>query len=167
MARLVAAEADAGDAPDAMLRLSGLAIAEPGDVSRIASRLRLSTEERKALIVIGDGVIADLGAIGPHRAREIVFRRGSAASRRLALALAAIAPDRKAEAARLHETAARWKPPLLPVSGADLVARGMKPGPAIGTLLVELETWWVTQDFPSPERTRAQLGALLATHGIG
>ncbi|MGD9805131.1 MAG: CCA tRNA nucleotidyltransferase [Hyphomicrobiaceae bacterium] len=165
MERLAAAEADVGDAPDAMLRLSGLAVAEPGDVARLTSRLRLSSEERKALIVIDDREVAELGTIDAHRAREIVFHRGGAVGRRLALALAAVAPDRKAEATLLRETAATWKPPVLPVSGADLIARGMQPGPEIGALLARLESWWIAQDFPPPERTLTQLEALLAARG--
>lgn len=162
MESLVAAEAEAGAAPDAMLRLSGLAIAVPDDIPRMAARLRLSTEERKALLVVDRDVVAKLGAIDARRAREIVYRNGPAESRRLSLVLAAVSPDRHAEAALLRETAASWQRPQLPVSGADLVARGLQPGPAIGELLAGLESWWIAHDFPPPDRVLAQLDTLLA-----
>jgi poly(A) polymerase len=49
------------------------------------------------------------------------------------------------------------------VTGADLVARGILPGPAIGKLLAELEGWWIAQDFPAEQATIAQLQSLLAS----
>lgn len=162
MAGVVAAEAVAGEEPDAMLRLSGLAIATSDDIPRVARRLRLSTEERKSLLVIDREALAKLGTIDGHRARAIVYREGAAAARRQALALAAIVPERLQEAALLRETAATWQPPRLPVSGADVMARGMRPGPAIGALLGELEAWWIAEDFPPPDRTLQQLEAYLA-----
>jgi poly(A) polymerase len=54
---------------------------------------------------------------------------------------------------------AGWTEPRFPLSGADLQAAGMKPGPEMGRLLSELEAWWVAADF-SPDRAAclAQLG---------
>jgi poly(A) polymerase len=165
--RIVAAEAEAGGASDAMLRLAGLAIAVADDIPRVADRLRLSSEERKALFVIDRQALTGLGTVDPRRAREIVYRKGAAASRRCALALAAVAPERKAEADRLLRTAAQWQPPRLPVTGADLIARGMPPGPAIGKLLAELEGWWIAQDFPAEQATIEQLQSLLSSRDAG
>ena len=36
----------------------------------------------------------------------------------------------------------------LPVRGADLIARGVPPGPAIGKALAEIEQRWVGAGFP-------------------
>jgi poly(A) polymerase len=33
------------------------------------------------------------------------------------------------------------------VSGADLIAAGMQPGPALGAELARLEDWWVAGGF--------------------
>ena len=41
----------------------------------------------------------------------------------------------------------RWPIPSLPVSGRDLLAAGMNPGPEIGVTLRKLEDWWVASDF--------------------
>jgi poly(A) polymerase len=38
--------------------------------------------------------------------------------------------------------------PEFPVSGADLIARGIKPGPAMGRTLRALEDWWIAAGFP-------------------
>ena len=43
--------------------------------------------------------------------------------------------------------ARRWTPPDLPVSGADALALGLKPGPQVGTLLEAVERWWIDGDF--------------------
>ena len=41
----------------------------------------------------------------------------------------------------------RWPVPVLPVTGADLLAAGMNPGPDIGVTLRRLEDWWVASGF--------------------
>ena len=41
----------------------------------------------------------------------------------------------------------QYAPGEFPVSGADLIARGMKPGPAIGAELERLETIWIASGF--------------------
>jgi poly(A) polymerase len=41
----------------------------------------------------------------------------------------------------------QWHIPVLPVSGGDLLAAGMKPGPEIGATLKGLEDWWVASGF--------------------
>jgi poly(A) polymerase len=52
-----------------------------------------------------------------------------------------------AEWKNLLELADRWPIPVLPVSGRDLLAAGMSPGPEIGVMLSRLEDWWVASDF--------------------
>lgn len=162
MASVVAAEGDAGSSPDAMLRLSALAIAVEDDIPRLAQRLRLSGDERKALFAVDVGVLAGFGEIDARRAREIVYRNGSAPSHRLALALAGLLPQRDVEARLLRETALNWPRPRMPITGADLVGRGLEPGPGIGALLADVEAWWVAQDFPDRDRTLRHLETLLA-----
>ncbi|UTW54457.1 CCA tRNA nucleotidyltransferase [Kordiimonas sp. SCSIO 12610] len=46
----------------------------------------------------------------------------------------------------LHDLAA-WNIPVFPVSGRDLIALGMMPGPAISVSLNALEALWVESDF--------------------
>ena len=161
LAGVVAAEASFGDAPpDAMLRLSALAIAATDDIARVASRLRLSNDERRALLVVDRALAAGLGPIDARRARRLVYERGAASCRRLAAAIAAVEPEREAEARQLRELARTWQPPRLPVTGAELVAQGMVPGPGVGALLGRLETWWIEHDFPDAPTVRAQLETL-------
>jgi poly(A) polymerase len=40
-----------------------------------------------------------------------------------------------------------WPIPHLPISGADLMAAGLSPGPAIGQRLARAESAWIDADF--------------------
>ena len=48
----------------------------------------------------------------------------------------------------------------MPVTGADVTAAGVAPGPMVGEVLREVEAWWIDQDFTS-DRDQA-LGRLKA-----
>jgi poly(A) polymerase len=39
------------------------------------------------------------------------------------------------------------EPPRFPLSGSDLLAHGIKPGPEVGRILHGLEDWWLASDF--------------------
>lgn len=59
-----------------------------------------------------------------------------------------------------------WTPRTLGLSGADVLAAGAPPGPRVGEILRELETWWMDEDFPEdPEAVREGLAAVL--RGLG
>ena len=159
--RVVDAEARALAPPDAMLRLSALAIAAQDDIARLAGRLRLSNEERRELIVIDRTLPGAVGPINERRARQLVYRRGAVSSVRIALALEAVEPNRSDDAAVLIETARVWTPPALPVSGRDLIASGLEPGPRLGALLATFEDWWVDNDFPKGASVDTRLATLI------
>src|SRR3546814_13259643 len=48
--------------------------------------------------------------------------------------------------------AADWTPPVFPLKGRDLLTLGLKPGPAVGRLLEEIERWWVDNDRSEERR---------------
>ncbi len=54
---------------------------------------------------------------------------------------------RAAGYSRLLEFTQSWERPAFPVSGADLIAAGMKSGPELGARLKALEEKWVASDF--------------------
>jgi hypothetical protein len=50
----------------------------------------------------------------------------------------------------------------LPVSGRDVVALGVPPGPEIGHIIETLDLWWMTAGFPADEAlVRERLEALV------
>ena len=42
----------------------------------------------------------------------------------------------------------RTEPPRFPITGDDLMARGIDPGPYLGAMLRALEDWWMAAGFP-------------------
>ena len=52
-----------------------------------------------------------------------------------------------AELRRMAAFAETWEKPVFPLSGKDLVAAGVEPGPAVGERLRELEERWIASGF--------------------
>ncbi|PZO86500.1 MAG: CCA tRNA nucleotidyltransferase [Micavibrio aeruginosavorus] len=80
--------------------------------------------------------------------REAVYRFGNAVTLQgyfIRLALRDDLPDLD-----LLDIARYWQAPSFPIGGADLMAQGISPGPALGQKLQELEEKWIKSDF-SPE----------------
>jgi poly(A) polymerase len=44
-----------------------------------------------------------------------------------------------------------WTPPVLPLTGAQIMAAGVPQGPKIGAVMREVEAWWIDADFPDDE----------------
>jgi poly(A) polymerase len=134
--------------PDAMRRLAALGVAVTEDAKRIATRLRLSNAEAKALDSMGHRWWR-LAGMDEARARRRLYRLGEAAYRdRLMLAWARTGGEaaRWIELARLPE---RWGAPKFPLKAADFTARGIAEGPALGQVLALAEDAWLAADFPA------------------
>ena len=148
-AAMAAVERALGHAPDAELRLGALAVAVTEDARRVAQRLRLSNAEAKRLDSMGhrcwrlrgmDDAVARrrLYRVGPDRYRD-----------RIKLAWARAGGD--GDAARWVELATlpeRWTAPKFPIKAADMIARGIGEGPALGHILTLAEDAWLASNFP-------------------
>ncbi len=160
LAALVALEP--GTDRDPLRRLAVLLPADAGRgmAAEVARRLRLSRAEGARLeACAGAALPADRGAL-----RAALHRDGAAALRDHVLVAAARARRMPGDIAAALDEIAAWHPRALPVSGADVLALGGAPGPAVGRLLAALEAWWVAADFvPDREACRAQLRRLMAT----
>ncbi|MBX9813718.1 MAG: polynucleotide adenylyltransferase [Proteobacteria bacterium SG_bin5] len=142
LARVAAFEAAAGLDPHAIRRLAALLPDDPALGDAIGARLKLSNAQRKRLIAALDSSLA------PPRALAYQLGPESAADR---LALHA-ALD---EALAAWRAIADWPVPRLPLSGGELVARGLRKGPDVARTLRAIEARWVAEDFPGPERFAA------------
>ncbi|HWT43185.1 MAG TPA: CCA tRNA nucleotidyltransferase, partial [Sphingopyxis sp.] len=109
---------------------------------QVASRLRLSTRQRKHLAALG-GNRFDVGrpvrqlahAIGIDAARDVHLLGGDPVA---------------------VEALSGWVVPELPLKGGDIVARGIAAGPEVARILKAVEAAWVAEDFPDAARV-AQL----------
>ena len=149
--RMIAIEAAAGAAPDAVRRLGALAVFVGEDADRLFERLRLSNAEFDRLRSMADGWRRVSAGLSAPDARALLYRLGPTAfSDRLLLAW-----SRSQDAAddsrwrTFLELPARWQVPSCPIGAADLMERGIPKGPALGAALREAEAAWIAADFPS------------------
>jgi poly(A) polymerase len=154
LARIVAIERGRGLEPDAMLRLAALAVETPEDAARIGAAFRLSRAER-GVLDLSPRAHAHLSVpLPPRAARALLYREGPDRYRRLvALSWAralntTITSNEWSTALALPDS---WSAPRFPVAGADILARGIPAGPAVGDALRALEAWWIERDF-EPDR---------------
>ena len=115
----------------AIRRLAALLPPDAALLDRIATRLRLSNADRKRLVLTAERA--------PGLA-EIAYRDGldSAVDRGL------LRGD-----ADLGGFVAGWVQPVMPLSGRDLIARGVPAGPRVSRALGEIERAWIAAGFPA------------------
>lgn len=143
--RLVRAEAAAQVEPDVLRRLIALGPADAERAEGLAARLRLSTRQRKH-------IAATLSASDAMSGRELAYRNGAGVARDAALL--------RGDATAAAELAA-FEPPLFPLRGRDLIARGVPAGPEVARLLKQIEAAWIAKGFPGSDGTAALVDAAL------
>ncbi len=147
------AEAASGLASDPVRRLGALAVATPEDAERLWERLRLSNSEHERLASMGDGWRRISPGMGEQGARALLYRLGPERfTDRVLLAWSrsdAGASDRGWQT--LAGMPRRWTAPAFPIRAADLMARGLEKGPALGAAMRAAEDAWIAADFPQDE----------------
>ena len=149
--RVIAAERIEGWTPDPLFRLEAILPPHRARIDALAERLRLSRAEAARLHCWADAPEADLTISESDLAKRL-YRGGREGIRdRLRHALAREVEQGHHEAvAALGKQIAfveLWSPPVFPLSGKDLVARGIAPGPEVGRRLQELEQRWIESGF--------------------
>ena len=156
LAALVALEKDLDLVPEPLLRLAALIDLSPTAVRSLAGRLRLSNKQRARLESLSAPPLAVTVEMSREDLRRATYRLGAQALRDLLLIAwakgrvtdPALAAGRLAEALKdLSSEAA----PAFPLTGADLRRLGVPQGPGLGTLLGDLEDWWLEQNM-GPDR---------------
>lgn len=140
--RLHGNEDAAGVAPAPLRRLAALLPANAAVAEQVASRLRLSTRQRKHL-----AALAAYRSDTARPPRQLAHAIGIDAARDVHL----LAGD-PASAAAAAKALAGWDVPALPLKGGDLVARGIAAGPEVARILKAVEAAWVAEDFPDAAR---------------
>lgn len=141
--------------PDAMRRLACVLTVDKAGAEAVAQRLRLSNAETARLVALAAPETKPDCDMDDRAARRMLHRLGAETVRDLILIAWA---ERKAVNARtplgetdrwthLLDMADGWQPVTLPVKGADLLERGVAPGPRVGALLARLEDWWEAGDY--------------------
>ncbi|QNQ63027.1 CCA tRNA nucleotidyltransferase [Brucella sp. 6810] len=153
---LVRTQSDLGWQADPLLRLESLVPPDAVRMEELGKRMKMSNAERARL-----EAWARADAVKPglsEQALKKAIYRGSkqALLDRIRLAYAAARQEAVGsdEAmicaggfARLLDAAEHYDAPVFPVTGGDLLARGIEKGPGLGETLRSLETLWIDSGF--------------------
>lgn len=137
LAALIAAEDAAKVAPDGLRRLAALLPEDPQRAAEIAARLKLSNSAKGRL------VHAATRTTVPDDPRALAYSIGAEAS------LDRLLLTGDPRAAQWAGPLSHYTRPRLPISGKDLIAMGLPPGPAVSRRLGEVEQLWVAAGFPA------------------
>lgn len=148
-AALAELEADQLFECEPVLRLAALLPNDQIAAATLAERLRLSNADRERLVAVVSPTPALKSWMSPREIRREIYRVGNAVFRDRAKLAWAAAPGTAAvmQWRGLIALADGWSPPVLPISGADVVKAGVPKGPMVGEVLREVEAWWIDHDF--------------------
>lgn len=145
LTRLTKLEPPSKSGADAIRRLAAL-IAD--DAEGLARKLKFSNADRERLVALMAPVALSDDAV---EQRKLLYRLGRDLYIDRVLVTAAVSGE-IALVKKLLGAAAKWKPVAFPLRGADIAAAGVAEGPAIGTLLGEIEAWWEEGDFKATRK---------------
>jgi poly(A) polymerase len=164
--RLEAFEAHHRLTPNIPLRLAAIGCRTDEDAVRLFERLRLSNAESARMTQAIAGTAFFAGNTDERAGRRALYELDSDEAFRDAVSLAFAWSGEPAEDAtweRLIALPARWTAPVFPLGGRDVIGGTAARGPLVGTLLRDIEQWWIDNDFgPDEETLRARLQQMAA-----
>jgi poly(A) polymerase len=153
---LIATETALDWEADPMLRLMAIVPPDPDRMRALAAQLKMSRAEAARLCAWAAAPVLKPTAAITVLDRELYRHGCEPLCDRIRLSLVSARARAEAEPAALTEAAGfsrhlaqakDWTRPAFPVSGADLIARGVEPGPGMGARLSALEDRWVDSNF--------------------
>ena len=164
LARLVEIEAAEGLAADPPRRLAAL-LAGPEAVGAVAGRLRLSNAIRDRMEAALQAP-KPLPSLAADELKTLRYRLSAESYRDRALIAAAEGDSTAGDDWHRVFGFSDWQPPRFPIRAQDALDRGARPGPELGQLMKELETWWIARDFhPDRAACLVELALRLARSG--
>ena len=136
---------------DPVRRLTALTVLITEDAERLWQKLRLSNAEHARLVAMAEGWRRISPALGDNAACALLYRWGAEFFvDQVLLGWARSGADAKDENWRkLASLPQRWTVPEFPLRAADVMARGVGKGPALGAALKTAETAWIAAGFPT------------------
>lgn len=136
--------------PDSLLRIETMMRPEAANVIGFCKRLKLSARESKRLMAWAGTQIGELPK-DEAALDQLLYRDGSSGiCDALKLRLAGLDETDDEQAKKLAAFiphCQKWKRPVFPVKGEDLIKVGMKSSVEIGNALKRLEVLWIKSDF--------------------
>ena len=158
LGRVADIEAAGGWDSDAARRLAALAIHDRREAELLRTQLRLSNEERDRLLGVAEG----LSLIARHRPApdaaailHLLHACGRAAALDTVMLRHAESPEAADDPAwqAAARAVATLAVPVLPVSGSDLLDRGLAAGPRVGAVLKDVQARWIRAGFAADPAT--------------
>jgi poly(A) polymerase len=143
-------EAAIGAAADPVRRLGALGVWVAEDAERLWQKLRLTNAEHERLSSMGEGWRQISLGLSEQSQRALLYRLGPLHFTDAAL-LAWARSEATAHETTWHDLSSlpqRWTTPAFPLKAADLMARGIEKGPALGAAMRAAEDAWIAADFP-------------------
>ena len=135
--------------PDPLLRLMAMSAREPFQIALLCKRLKMSSRETKRLRDWAeDSTPLDPNAEDREKLKAIYLAGKQVVMDRAHMRAAG--EDDPLQSKRwidLADLAENWTPPEFPLSGKDMKAAGIKPGPHMGKMLDALKALWVRSGF--------------------
>jgi poly(A) polymerase len=152
-ANMIKVEEATGLAPDAVRRLGALAVFIAEDAERLRAKLRLFNAEHERLTAMADRWWRVSPALGEQGARALLYRLGPIDYLDRVLLAWTRAPQGATDPTWLDLAGvpARWTAPPFTLKSADLVARGVVRGPALGEAMRAAEETWIAAGFPEDQ----------------
>lgn len=150
-ANMIKLEAGLALAPDPVRRLGALGVSVTEDAERLRARLRLANAEYERLASMADGWWHISWELGERGGRGLLYRLGPERFTDRVLLAWTRSPHGAADQPwrRLATLPAHWAAPAFPLRAADVIARGVPPGPRLGAALAAAEEAWIAAGFPS------------------
>ncbi len=144
LSRLLTFESDVKTSIDPIRRLAALLTVDGDSLKGVANRLRFSNAERDQLLMAATITVSP--KFSAVERRRILYRLGSTSVRELVLLGWA------RDIAGLYwrpflQEVDCWTPKTLPLTGNDVLSRGISPGATVGKLLRVVEAWWIDGNF--------------------
>ena len=135
---------------DGLLRLGSL-ISDQSQARAVATRWRLSNFDRERLIGMHGGQVQAVGSLDLADVEKILYRVGEVSfCDAVRLRWAEQVDDCKPQAwITMLGLARQWRRPQFPISGTDIMDKGVQHGPQVGQILARVEAWWIDNGFPS------------------
>ena len=145
---------------DPVRRLGALAARVAEDAERLWQRLRLSNAEHDRIKSMSEGWWR-IAPANEQSARVLLYRSGPERYLdRVLMAWAHSPAGVRDDAWRALSTLPeRWIAPVFPIKAAELIAKGVPHGPAVGIALRAAEEAWLAADFPADQSALAGITA--------
>lgn len=149
LSRLVKLERREAIKPDPLLRLMAMSAREPLQMALLCKRLKMSSKETQRLRDWSDSSVGlDINSENRDQLKAIYTAGKQVVIDRARLRAAGEDdPIISTRWMSYTDLAMGWTPPEFPLSGNDMKAAGVEPGPQMGKVLKALQALWVRSGF--------------------